>query len=161
MVHTSTFGLPFGSLSPTVTLNIRSRSPKPNQLFIMSQCYIHANLAKIRQPVHEILCKQESVMPTPMLTLTPTGSAPKTKVPSPSVGDIIADADANRIRTKNIMSHSPSVGDIITYYIIRSRYCDITLESMCLQNVKTNHFLGGKYFYIQLFRCGEDDTFTL
>ena len=76
MVHTNTFWLTFGSLSPAVTLKIRSRSPKPNQLFIMSQCYIHANLVKIHQPVHETLCKQESVTPT--LTPTPTGSAPKT-----------------------------------------------------------------------------------
>ena len=42
-----TFWLNFGSLSPAVTLKIRSRSPKHNQLFIMSQCYIHANLVKI------------------------------------------------------------------------------------------------------------------
>ena len=47
MVHTSTIWLKFSSLSPTVTLKIRSKSPKPNQLFIMSQCYIHANLLKI------------------------------------------------------------------------------------------------------------------
>ena len=85
MVHTSTFGLKFGSLSPAVTLKIRSRSPKPNQLIIMSQCYIHANLVKIHPPVHEITCKQESVtlMLTPTLTPTPTGSAPKAICPSP------------------------------------------------------------------------------
>ena len=75
MVHTSTFGLNFGSLSPTVTLKIRSRSPKPNQLIIMSQCYIHANFVKIHPPVHEISCKQESVTQT--LMPMPTGSAPK------------------------------------------------------------------------------------
>ena len=46
------FLLKFGSLSPAVTLKIKSRSPKPNQLFIVSQCYIHANLVKIHQPVH-------------------------------------------------------------------------------------------------------------
>ena len=51
MVRMSTFGLKFGSLSTAVTLKIRSRSPKPNQLFIMSQCYIHANLVKIHQLV--------------------------------------------------------------------------------------------------------------
>ena len=39
--------LSFGSLSPAVTLKTRSRSPKPNQLFTMYQCYIHANLVKI------------------------------------------------------------------------------------------------------------------
>ena len=82
MAHTSTFGPKFGSLSPAVTLKIRSRSPKPHQLFIMSQCYIHVNLVKFHPPVHELSCKQESV------TLTPTGSAPKTMSPSPSVGDI-------------------------------------------------------------------------
>ena len=79
-----TFWLKFGSLSPAVTLKIRSRSPKPNQLFTMSQCNIHANLVKIHPLVHEILCKQKSVtlMPTPTLTLTPTpGSAPKTVCP--------------------------------------------------------------------------------
>ena len=77
------FGLNLAVLSPTVTLKIRSRSPKPNQLFIMSQCYIHANLVKIHTPVHEISCKQESVTPTP--TLTPNanmwGSTPKTICP--------------------------------------------------------------------------------
>ena len=77
MVHTSTSGLKFGSLSPAVTLKIRWRSPKPNQLIIMSQCYIHANLVKIHPPANEISCKQESV------TLTPTGSAPKTICPPP------------------------------------------------------------------------------
>ena len=62
-----------------MTLKIRSRSPKPNPLFItcLSQCYIHANLAKIHPLVHEISCKQESVTPTP------TGSAPKTICPPP------------------------------------------------------------------------------
>ena len=88
-MHTSTLGIKFGSLIPSVTLKIRSRSPKPNQLFIMSQCYIHANLVKIHPPVHKISCKQS-------VTLTPN-----------------ANADANRIRTKNNMSPSPSVGDII------------------------------------------------
>ena len=63
-----------------MTLKIKSRSPKPNQLFTMSQCYIHANLVKIHPPVHEISCKQESVMPTP------TGSAPKTICPLPFSG---------------------------------------------------------------------------
>ena len=66
MVHTSIFWYKFGSLSPAVTLKIRSKSPKPNQLVIMSQCYIHANLVKIHPPVHAISCKQESVMPTPL-----------------------------------------------------------------------------------------------
>ena len=47
-MQTNTFWLNFGGLSLTVTLKIRSRSPKPIQLFIMSECYIHANLVKIR-----------------------------------------------------------------------------------------------------------------
>ena len=91
MVHTSTFGLKFGSLSPAVTLKIMSRSPKLNQLIIMSQCYIHANLVKIHPPVHEI-CKQES--------------------------HADANADINRIRTKTNMSPSPSVGDIIMQLVM-------------------------------------------
>ena len=73
MVHTHTFGLKFGSLSPAVTLKIRSRSQKPDQLIIMSQCYIHANLLKIHPPVHDIVQTRKCD----------------------------ADADANRIRTKN------------------------------------------------------------
>ena len=57
-MQTYTSWLNFGKLSLTVTLKIRSRSPKPIQLLIMSKCYIHANLVKIRQLVHEILCTQ-------------------------------------------------------------------------------------------------------
>ena len=37
---------------PIRKLKIRSRSSKPIQLFIMSKCYIHANLVKICQLVH-------------------------------------------------------------------------------------------------------------
>ena len=81
MVHTSIFWLKFAIFSPAVTLKIRSRSLRPNQLFIMSQCYIHANFIKFHLLVHEISCKQESVTPTstptPTLTSTPTGSAIK------------------------------------------------------------------------------------
>ena len=83
MVHTSTFGLKFGSLSPAVTLKIRSRWPKPNQMIMMSQCYIHVNLVKIHQLVHKTSRKQESVTPTLTPTPTPTGSAPKTICPPP------------------------------------------------------------------------------
>ena len=54
-MQTNTFGLKFGGLSLAVTLKIRPRSPKLIQLFIMSKCYINANLVKIRQLVHEIL----------------------------------------------------------------------------------------------------------
>ena len=92
MVHTSTFWLKFDSLSPALTLKIRSRSPELNQLFIMSQCYIRENLVKIQLLVHEISCKQEIFTPTPTPTLTPTltpmptGSAPKTIYPLPFGG---------------------------------------------------------------------------
>ena len=64
MVHEITcrqtlFGLiKIGGLSLAVTLKIRSRSSKPIQPFIMSKCYIHANLVKIHQLVHEIRCTQ-------------------------------------------------------------------------------------------------------
>ena len=60
-MQTNTFWLNFGGLSLAVTLKIRSRSPKSIQLFIMSKCYIHANLVEIRQLVHEILCTQAPV----------------------------------------------------------------------------------------------------
>ena len=55
-MQTNTFWRNFGGLSLALTLKIRSRSPKPFQFFIMSKCYIHANLVKIIQLVHEILC---------------------------------------------------------------------------------------------------------
>ena len=58
IVRRSTFLLKFGSLSPALTLKNRSRSPKSKQFFIMSQCYIHANLVEICQPVPEIWCTQ-------------------------------------------------------------------------------------------------------
>ena len=62
-MQTNTFRLKFGGLSLAVTLKIISRSPKPIQFFIVSKCYIHANLVKIRQLVHEILCTQASLCP--------------------------------------------------------------------------------------------------
>ena len=45
----------FTVFSSTVTLKIRTslRSLKPNQVFIMPQCYIHANLVPICPLVHE------------------------------------------------------------------------------------------------------------
>ena len=69
--------------STAVTLKIRSRSPKSNQFFVMSQLhvYIHAHLERSQVLVHKILCRQ-SVMPMPM----PTGSAPKSISPSPKAG---------------------------------------------------------------------------
>ena len=57
-MQTNTFWIEFGGLSLAVTLKVRSRSPKPVQLFIVSKYYIHANPVKIRQLVHEILCTQ-------------------------------------------------------------------------------------------------------
>ena len=67
------------SFSTAVTLKIRSRSPKSNQFFVMSQLYINANLLRIQPLVQKILCRQESVMPMPMPK--PAGSAPKTIFP--------------------------------------------------------------------------------
>ena len=60
-MQTNSFWLNFGGLSLAVTLKIRSKSQKPIQLFIMSKCYIHANLVKIRQLAHETLCTQAPV----------------------------------------------------------------------------------------------------
>ena len=60
-METNTFWLKFGGLRLAVTLKIRSRSSKPIQLFIMSKCYIHANVVKIRQLrycAHEHLMSQ-------------------------------------------------------------------------------------------------------
>ena len=79
---TNTFWLKFGGLSLAVTLEIRSRSPKSIQLFIMSKCYIHANLIKICQLVHEILCTQASfgsnlAVLSPAVTLKNRSRSPK------------------------------------------------------------------------------------
>ena len=60
-MQSNTFWLNFDGLSLAVTLKIRSRSPKPIQLFIKSKCDSHANLVKICQLVHEILCMQAPV----------------------------------------------------------------------------------------------------
>ena len=81
-MQTKTFGLNFGGLSLTVTLKIRPRSPKPIQLFNMSKCYIHANLVKIRQLVHEILCTQAPfgsnlAVLSPAMTLKNRSRSPK------------------------------------------------------------------------------------
>ena len=70
----------FGGLSLTVILKIRSRSPKPIQLFIMSKCY--ANLVKICKLVHEILCTQAPfgsnlAVLSPALTLKNRSWSPK------------------------------------------------------------------------------------
>ena len=83
----------FGGLSLTVTLKIRSRSPKPIQLFIMSKCYIHANLVKIRQLVHEILCTQapfgSNLAVSPALTLK-IGQGHQNQISSSSCPNVIS-----------------------------------------------------------------------
>ena len=87
-MQTNTFWLKFGSLSHSLSLKIRSRLPKPNQLFIVPHCYIHANLIEIRRLVHEVSCRHETVTLTLMLTRTQTGFVPKQFVPLPFCGDI-------------------------------------------------------------------------
>ena len=76
-----------------VTLKMRSRSPKSNQLFPPSQPCIYASLVKIHPLVQKISRKKEATRtrtptrtPTPTPTPTPTGTAPKTICPPPSVG---------------------------------------------------------------------------
>ena len=54
-MQTNTFWLKFGGLSLAVTLKIRSRSAKHIQLFIMSNCYIHANPVHV-QLLHPCKC---------------------------------------------------------------------------------------------------------
>ena len=66
-------------MAAMVALKIRARSPKPDQVFPMLQCYIHTNLVPICSLVNVISCTQESVHHTP----TPMGSAPKTINPIP------------------------------------------------------------------------------
>ena len=68
-----------------VTLKMRSRSPKSNQLFPPSQPCIYASLVKIHPVVQKISRRKEATRKrTPMRT--PTGSTPKTICPPPSVG---------------------------------------------------------------------------
>ena len=66
------------------TLKIRARSPIPNQVFIMSKCYIQSNLVPICTLVHEISYTQESATATM--------------------------ANADRVCTKTDMPPSPLVG---------------------------------------------------
>ena len=63
-----------------VTLIIRSRPPKSNQFFFMSQSHIHKKLVRIHPLLHKILCRQAKC-------------------------DADADANANRNHTKINMSH--------------------------------------------------------
>ena len=65
-------------LSPAVTLKMRSRSPKSNQLLNLSQWYIHASLVKFHPLVQEILCIQEIFTPfNPPVTLKMRSRSPK------------------------------------------------------------------------------------
>ena len=62
--------LKFALFPSAVTLKIYPMPPKPNQVFIMPQSYIHKNLVQIHPLVHEISCIEDSV--------TARGSARKT-----------------------------------------------------------------------------------
>ena len=68
-----------------VTLKMRPRSPKSNQLFPISQPRIYASLVKIHPLVQKISRRKEATR-TRTRTPTPTGSAPKTICPPLSVG---------------------------------------------------------------------------
>ena len=67
------------SFFTTVTLKIRSRSPKPNQFFAISQLNTHEIFLRIQQLAHKILSKEENLTqtPTPTPTSKPMGSTPK------------------------------------------------------------------------------------
>ena len=71
--------------SSAVTLKIRARSPNTNQVFIMPQFHIHANLVPIHLLVHEITSTQEKVVLNAEAEETHTKTIP----PSPLVGGII------------------------------------------------------------------------
>ena len=107
---------PFGSnleVCPSVTLQNRSRSPKPNQLSIMSQCYIHANLVEICRPLHELRCTQALFGLNLAVTLKIRSRSRAIVQTRKCHANANANADASRIRTKNNMPPSPSVGDIM------------------------------------------------
>ena len=57
----------FGVFRSIVTMKIMARSPKPQHIFIMAQCYIHASLVPIHPVVQEIFCTQRSTMLPPTL----------------------------------------------------------------------------------------------
>ena len=48
----------YSKLSPGVILKIRWRSPKHNQLLIMSWCYMHEYVVKICQSVHNLMVQR-------------------------------------------------------------------------------------------------------
>ena len=64
--------LKIGSFSATVTLKIRSSSPKHIEFFVLSRWCIQTNLVRIRPLVHKISRRQSSVTPTATPTLTRT-----------------------------------------------------------------------------------------
>ena len=76
-MHTCTFWLKFGSLSPALNLKNRSRSSKSNQLFIMSQCYIHANLTISWDMVHTSTFRLKFGSLSPVVTLKIRSRSPK------------------------------------------------------------------------------------
>ena len=105
-MHKSTFWLKFDSFKSRTDLEKWVWSPKPNQLFIMSQCYTHANLVEICQPVHEIWHTQAPFGSSSCPIVT---SMQVTWNPPTDSWDIMptrkchadANTDANRICTKN------------------------------------------------------------
>ena len=142
-MHTSTFGLKFGSLSPAVTLKIRSMSPKPNQLFIMSQCYIHANLVTIRQPVHEISCKQESVTPT-LKCQRQQDPHQKQYVPLPFGGGH-NHYRYNTVQTFSVMFTVTITWSYVIFTEVAEMFCLFLSSSQCLGRALTHYlrrFLG-------------------
>ena len=70
----------FDLFSSSVTLKTMAKSPKSNQNFSISQCFIQANLVPIGQLVQKISYTQVSIKQTP------TRSPPKTIYPLPIGG---------------------------------------------------------------------------
>ena len=123
------------SFSTTVILKIRSRSPKSNQFFVMSQLHSHKNLVRI-QHWFTRYCADKKVS-------CQRGLQQHTN------------ADSNRIYTKINMSPSYRLGDIMTTHVRSSiktcpginfdfRYVrlddlDVPTEKLlnCLQTVET------------------------
>ena len=60
-----------------VTLEIRPKSRKSEQFFVMSKFYFHENLVRMQLLLQKILCRQESVTPLP----APLGSTWKITCP--------------------------------------------------------------------------------
>ena len=107
-----------------MTLKIRPRWPKPNH-FMMSKCYIHANLVKISQLVQEILSTQAS-FGSNLAVYVPQwsrkigqdhqnliSSSTRPNVTSMQICVKTSSWDMVDKKTRNNMSPSLSVGDII------------------------------------------------